>query len=161
MLPGLRNRTILAALALAVCQGPVPAARQAPVVGGAWPQWGGPNRNFVSDSKGLATKWPAGGPKKLWTRALGEGHSAISVDQLFANPYVDPALRGAALTRMVDALSTGDLRVFERDREHFRVTHVLARGDQAAMMAERSRAVLTPVVRFDTMTVFAVHPPTP
>jgi hypothetical protein len=29
------------------------------------------------------------------------------------------------------------------------------------MMAERSRAVLTPVVRFDTMTVFAVHPPTP
>ena len=82
MLPGMRNRAILAALALAVCQGPVPSARQAPApaAGGAWPQWGGPGRNFVSDSKGLATKWPATGPKKLWTRALGEGHSAISVD---------------------------------------------------------------------------------
>ena len=47
---------------------------------GQWPQWGGPNRNFTSESKGLATKWPASGPKKLWSRALGEGHSAISAD---------------------------------------------------------------------------------
>ncbi len=39
-----------------------------------WTQWGGPTRNFMSDAKGLASTWPAGGPKKLWTRALGEGH---------------------------------------------------------------------------------------
>lgn len=45
-----------------------------------WPQWGGPNRNFVSDATGLASSWPAGGPKKLWTRALGEGHSAIVLE---------------------------------------------------------------------------------
>jgi hypothetical protein len=25
--------------------------------------------------EGLASSWPAGGPKKLWSRALGEGHS--------------------------------------------------------------------------------------
>jgi outer membrane protein assembly factor BamB len=42
-----------------------------------WLQWGGPNRNFVSDATGLASSWPAAGPKKLWARALGEGHSAI------------------------------------------------------------------------------------
>jgi outer membrane protein assembly factor BamB len=47
---------------------------------GQWPQWGGPNRNFMSESKGLATKWPASGPKKVWSRTLGEGHSAISAD---------------------------------------------------------------------------------
>jgi outer membrane protein assembly factor BamB len=46
----------------------------------AWPQWGGPSRNFVVDSKGLANAWPAAGPKKLWSRALGEGHSSIAVD---------------------------------------------------------------------------------
>jgi outer membrane protein assembly factor BamB len=46
----------------------------------AWTQWGGPNRNFVSDSTGLASAWPAGGPRKLWTRALGEGHSSILVE---------------------------------------------------------------------------------
>jgi len=46
----------------------------------SWLQWGGPTRNFVSDSKGLASTWPAGGPKKLWSRALGEGHSSIAVE---------------------------------------------------------------------------------
>ncbi len=42
-----------------------------------WPQWGGPNRNWVSTSKGLAATWPATGPRKLWSRPLGAGHSAI------------------------------------------------------------------------------------
>jgi len=45
-----------------------------------WPQWGGPHGNFKSDSKGLANSWPAAGPKKLWSRPLGDGYSAISVD---------------------------------------------------------------------------------
>lgn len=47
---------------------------------GEWTQWGGPRRNFTSDAKGLAASWPGGGPKQLWTRALGEGHSSILVD---------------------------------------------------------------------------------
>lgn len=47
---------------------------------GEWTQWGGPRRNFTSDAKGLATSWPASGPKQVWTRALGEGHSSILVD---------------------------------------------------------------------------------
>jgi outer membrane protein assembly factor BamB len=76
----MRNRTILTALAVALCQGPMPLARQPAPGTAAWPQWGGPNRNFMSDSKGLASKWPASGPKRLWTRALGEGHSAIAAD---------------------------------------------------------------------------------
>jgi outer membrane protein assembly factor BamB len=45
-----------------------------------WPQWGGPTRNFMSASTGLASAWPASGPRKLWSRALGEGHSAVVVD---------------------------------------------------------------------------------
>ena len=83
MLPLMRNRTSLAALALALCLGLMPQARQQPPAASgsaAWPQWGGPTRNFMVDSKGLASKWPAAGPKKLWSRALGEGHSSIAVD---------------------------------------------------------------------------------
>jgi outer membrane protein assembly factor BamB len=82
MLQRMRNLACLVALALALGQAPTPQARPqtAAAPGGAWPQWGGPNRNFVSDSKGLASTWPATGPKKVWTRALGEGHSAIAVD---------------------------------------------------------------------------------
>jgi outer membrane protein assembly factor BamB len=45
-----------------------------------WPQFGGPNRNFKSDSKGLASSWPAAGPRRLWMRDLGEGYSAIVSD---------------------------------------------------------------------------------
>jgi outer membrane protein assembly factor BamB len=43
----------------------------------AWPGWGGPRRNFTSDTKGLADTWPPEGPKRLWSRPLGEGHSSI------------------------------------------------------------------------------------
>src|SRR5262245_7634885 len=43
----------------------------------SWLGWGGPMSNFTSDSKGLANTWPAAGPKRLWSRALGEGHSSI------------------------------------------------------------------------------------
>jgi outer membrane protein assembly factor BamB len=42
-----------------------------------WPQWGGPGRDFKTTATGLRTRWPAGGPPKLWNRSLGEGHSAI------------------------------------------------------------------------------------
>jgi len=46
----------------------------------SWTQWGGAGRDFVSDSKGLASTWPASGPKKLWSRSLGEGHSSVLVE---------------------------------------------------------------------------------
>lgn len=45
-----------------------------------WAQWGGPHRNFISETKGLATNWPATGPRRLWQRELGEGYSAIAVE---------------------------------------------------------------------------------
>jgi len=45
-----------------------------------WPQFAGPHRNFTSDTKGLANSWPPSGPKKLWSRDLGDGYSGIAVD---------------------------------------------------------------------------------
>ena len=46
-----------------------------------WAQWGGPHRNFVSETKGLASSWPDAGPRRLWQRELGEGYSAIAVER--------------------------------------------------------------------------------
>jgi outer membrane protein assembly factor BamB len=43
----------------------------------AWRQWGGPNRNFIVNTTGLADAWPEGGPRVIWSRALGTGHSSI------------------------------------------------------------------------------------
>jgi outer membrane protein assembly factor BamB len=45
-----------------------------------WLQWGGPNRDFTCSATGLAAQWPADGPRKLWSRDIGPGHSAIVVD---------------------------------------------------------------------------------
>jgi outer membrane protein assembly factor BamB len=46
----------------------------------SWLQWGGPQRNFVLSSPPLASTWPSSGPRKLWERGLGEGHSSVLVD---------------------------------------------------------------------------------
>jgi len=45
-----------------------------------WPQWGGQDRNFHSSATGLAEEWPEAGPRKIWERALGAGHSSIVAD---------------------------------------------------------------------------------
>ena len=45
-----------------------------------WPQWRGPNRDGISQEKGLLREWPEGGPKLLWThREAGKGYSSPSV----------------------------------------------------------------------------------
>jgi len=53
---------------------------QTTVPAGSWRQWGGPNRNFMVEASGLAEKWPESGPRVIWTRPLGSGHSAILAD---------------------------------------------------------------------------------
>jgi outer membrane protein assembly factor BamB len=69
----LATRAGLWALMLAaVC----PVARAQEV----WAQWGGPTRNWVVKTKGLAASWPEKGPRQLWKRELGEGYSAVVSD---------------------------------------------------------------------------------
>lgn len=48
---------------------------------GGWPQWGGPTRDFRVASKGSVIQWPEGGPKPLWKRPLGFGHSSVVVSE--------------------------------------------------------------------------------
>jgi len=49
-----------------------------------WRVWGGPQRDFNTSGTGLfpntGTKWLATPPKKLWERPLGDGYSAIAVE---------------------------------------------------------------------------------
>lgn len=72
-----RHAILAAAIAAVLC---APSPHLVTAAGSEWTQWGGPTRNFMSDAKGLASTWPAGGPTKLWSRALGEGHSSILVE---------------------------------------------------------------------------------
>jgi len=46
-----------------------------------WGQWGGPNRNFsINTPVKLKTDWAEDGPERIWSNLLGDGNSAISVD---------------------------------------------------------------------------------
>ena len=45
-----------------------------------WIQWGGPNRNFQTDARGLKDTWPATGPRVVWKRLLGDGYSSPAVE---------------------------------------------------------------------------------
>lgn len=45
-----------------------------------WTQWGGPRRDFSVRCGPLADKWPEAGPRELWSRPLGMGHSTILYD---------------------------------------------------------------------------------
>jgi outer membrane protein assembly factor BamB len=44
-----------------------------------WPQMLGPNRDSKSPETGILTKWPAQGPRIVWSRKLGTGYSVGSV----------------------------------------------------------------------------------
>jgi outer membrane protein assembly factor BamB len=44
-----------------------------------WPQWGGPHRDFQAKLANPA-EWPPDGPRRLWKRDLGFGHSMVLVD---------------------------------------------------------------------------------
>jgi len=70
----MRSLAVLLAIAVAV---PALAGDESAA---AWSRWGGPNQDFIAPARGLATSWPEDGPEKLWSRALGEGYSAILVE---------------------------------------------------------------------------------
>lgn len=73
-----------------------------------WPQWRGPQRDGVSQEKGLLKEWPREGPKLLWQlNDIGDGYStpAIVGDRLYlmSNRGMD--------NEFVQALSTVDGKV--------------------------------------------------
>ena len=74
---------------------------------GDWPAFLGPHGTGVSDETNLAAAWPADGPPRLWSRAVGEGYSAPSVlgDRLVIHHRV----RDEEVVECLDA-ATGESR---------------------------------------------------
>lgn len=53
---------------------------QVPSKPGDWPQWRGPQRDGISQEKGLLKEWPKDGPKLLWqVDSVGVGYSSLAV----------------------------------------------------------------------------------
>jgi len=61
----------------------------APARAGDWPQFRGPNRDNISNEKGLLKSWPEGGPKVLWKITVCEGYAgaAIREGRVYVNDY--------------------------------------------------------------------------
>lgn len=83
-----------------VARPPKPAAAAAPA-GVPWTQWGGPHRNFHTEASGLRDTWPAGGPRVVWKRPLGEGYSSTAVENgvlytMYARPREEVVLAADA-----------------------------------------------------------------
>ena len=52
----------------------------APAVrGDDWPQWMGPKRDNIWREDGLLEKFPAGGPKVVWTAPIAGGYAGPAV----------------------------------------------------------------------------------
>lgn len=50
-----------------------------PTAAADWPNWRGPEHNGISKETGWSTKWPATGPKKLWSANVGVGFASFAV----------------------------------------------------------------------------------
>jgi len=49
---------------------------------GSWPWFRGPNLDAIcDDGVRLARKWPEGGPERLWSIELGQGHASAAIDR--------------------------------------------------------------------------------
>jgi len=117
------RRCVGGSLAIVILAIFIVPSRAGEPVRAAWPQWGGPNRDFRSPAGGLASKWPEGGPVRLWARALGEGYSAI----LFENDRLYTMYRGGVdedeIVICLDA-ATGETLWEHRYREEPHAGHV-------------------------------------
>jgi outer membrane protein assembly factor BamB len=78
------------------CQGWILAILAALILSGVqasaddWPQWLGPKRDGVWRETGILEKFPAGGPKTLWSAPVGAGYAgpAVANGHLFVTDHV-------------------------------------------------------------------------
>ena len=103
----MKPRLLTTIAALCLCFPALFVTRSANMAGSTsdWPQWRGPERNGISQERGLLKQWPAGGPKLLWqVNDIGDGYSTPAVVgkriYLMSNRGMD--------NEFVQALSTQD-----------------------------------------------------
>jgi outer membrane protein assembly factor BamB len=78
----MKRRLLLVIAAFGLCLSAIPITPSANIGDPVsdWPQWRGPNREGVSQEKGMLKQWPAGGPKLAWqVNDVGDGYSTPSV----------------------------------------------------------------------------------
>lgn len=91
-----------------------------------WPQFRGPQRDNVSRETGLARKWPAGGPKVLWSVPVAQGYAgaAIVAGRVYHHDYDEAKNEWCVNCR---GLADGKLIWQFREAREIRPNHAITR----------------------------------
>jgi outer membrane protein assembly factor BamB len=101
-------------------------ALASPALTADWPQFRGPNRDGVSTETGLLRAWPQGGPKVLWSTAVGQGYAAAAIHggRVYFNDYDEST--GDFLVRCLTLAQGKELWRFKESRR-IRPNHAITR----------------------------------
>jgi len=89
----------------------------AAAAGDDWPQWLGPKRDGVWRETGILDKFPAGGPKQVWTQPCGPGYSgpAVANGKIYITDFVPDAGENLPKGGFVPSRTKGKERLACRD----------------------------------------------
>jgi outer membrane protein assembly factor BamB len=98
----------------------------APAAGSDWPQFRGPDRNAISREVGLARKWPAAGPRVLWSVPVAQGYAgaAILAGRVYHHDYDEAKAEWCVNCR---SLADGKLIWQFREAREIRPNHAITR----------------------------------
>lgn len=101
-------------------------ALSSPIWAADWPQFRGLNRDGVSAETGLLRAWPAGGPKVLWSTAVGQGYAAAAIygGRVYFNDYDEST--SDSLIRCLTLAEGRELWRFKESRR-IRPNHAITR----------------------------------
>jgi outer membrane protein assembly factor BamB len=96
-----------------------------------WPQFRGPARDGTSKETSLLRKWPAEGPKVLWTVPVGQGYAgaAIVAGRVYHNDYNEKTNEWSVIAR---SLGDGKLIWQYKEARVIRPNHAITRTVPAA-----------------------------
>jgi outer membrane protein assembly factor BamB len=119
--PSAEARGLTAPVVVALC-----LALASPALTADWPQFRGPNRDGVSTETGLLRAWPQGGPKLLWSTAVGQGYAAAAIHggRVYFNDYDEST--GDFLVRCLTLAQGKELWRFKESRR-IRPNHAITR----------------------------------
>ena len=91
-----------------------------------WPQFRGPGRNGISLETGLARKWPAAGPKLLWSVPVTEGYAGAAIvgSRVYHHDYDEAKSEWCVNCR---SLTDGKLIWQFRESREIRPNHAITR----------------------------------
>lgn len=104
----------------------LPSAQAAAPGAEDWPQFRGAARNNISRETGLLRRWPAGGPKVLWSVPVAQGYAgaAIVAGRVYHHDYDEKTSEWCAYCR---SLSDGKQIWQFREKREIRPNHGITR----------------------------------